>query len=135
MRINMVSWKARPSSMPSMACPAPPDSTPPRTCAELGPRSVATSRLSPILRGMRKRHIATFATVALLASAGTAAAQSPADTEYGAGGAGGSGGAGAPAGSGDLPFTGFEAGIIALGGAGLAATGLILRRTARAQRH
>jgi hypothetical protein len=84
---------------------------------------------------MRKRHIATFATVALLASAGTAAAQSPADTEYGAGGAGGSGGAGAPAGSGDLPFTGFEAGIIALGGAGLAATGLILRRTARAQRH
>jgi hypothetical protein len=84
---------------------------------------------------MRKRHTAALAAGVLLALAGPAAAQTPSDTEYNGGGAGGAGGSGAPTGGGDLPFTGFEAGIVALGGAGLAAAGIVLRRTARAQRH
>ena len=88
---------------------------------------------------MKKR---TFAAIAAGASmfvlVGTAAAQTPSSVQYdggvlgeGPGGTqgGGAGGAGTTsAGSGSLPFTGFQAGLLALGGAGMIGTGIALRR-------
>ena len=98
--------------------------------------------------------IAVLAVAALFAIGATASfAQSPTEdayslnaglTEAGNGGGGGGeanqpvaqgGEQGAPAAQpkgGELPFTGFDAGIAVLLGAGLLGTGLMLRRSARA---
>lgn len=84
---------------------------------------------------MTKRRIVTLASaVALLGFVGGAYAQTPSDTQYRGGGVAGAGGSGGEQAGGSLPFTGFDAMIVALGGAGLAATGVVLRRTARAKR-
>jgi hypothetical protein len=82
---------------------------------------------------MSKRKLAAMASTALLLGlAGTASGQ-PADDQYGGVGGEqpGGGEVAAAAGEGGLPFTGFHAALVALGGAGIAATGLVLRRMGR----
>jgi hypothetical protein len=82
---------------------------------------------------MSKRKLAAIGSAALLLGlAGGAAGQSPSDTQYGGGNVGGKqGGEVAVAGEGGLPFTGLNLALVALGGAGIAATGLVLRRVGR----
>lgn len=93
------------------------------------------SCLSSKVITMTKRRLVTLASaVALLGFVGGAYAQSPTDTEYRGGQVAGASGSGGEQAGGSLPFTGFDAMIVALGGAGLAATGVVLRRTARAKR-
>jgi hypothetical protein len=83
-----------------------------------------------------KRKLAAIITACVaLGLCGPAAAQSPSIQQYGTTeeqptGAGvlGTGQ------SGNLPFTGFQAGIVLLGGAGIAATGFALRRLGRNQK-
>ncbi len=80
----------------------------------------------------------------MLVFTGLASAQTPGENgsaSNGGGllgeGPGGSQTAGGPgttsAGSGSLPFTGLQAGLLALGGAGMIGTGLALRRGRRAK--
>jgi hypothetical protein len=84
---------------------------------------------------MSKRKLAAVATtVALLGLAGAASAQTPAEGQYGGGVAGGGGGGG-ESGGGSLPFTGFQAGMVLLGGAGIAAAGLAIRRIGRSEKN
>jgi hypothetical protein len=89
---------------------------------------------------MSKQKLAAVATtIALLGLAGAASAQTPAQGQYGGGGGvaggGGGGGAGEAEGGGALPFTGFQAGLVLLGGAGIAAAGLAVRRLGRSQKN
>jgi hypothetical protein len=91
--------------------------------------SVPCSRLPD----MNKRRAATIvSTVALLGLSGTAAAGQPNSvtnpTDNGGAVLGSNSGVGGQGGGGSLPFTGFEAGLVLIGGAGIALTGLALRR-------
>lgn len=95
---------------------------------------------------MNKRRVTTVvSTVAVLALAGSAAAATPRSLQYGNGGvtterppSGVLGGGGGEkdvtlpeAVSESLPFTGFQAALVLIGGAGIAGTGLALRRIGR----
>jgi|1185.fasta_scaffold85283_1 hypothetical protein len=84
---------------------------------------------------MKKRRTAAIvSTVALLGLSGTAAAGQPNSvtnpTDNGGAVLGSNSGVGSQ-GGGSLPFTGFEAGLVLIGGAGIALTGLALRRFGR----
>ena len=75
----------------------------------------------------------------VLAAPATAAAASPADTQYAHGPSAQIGG-GAPhpvstGGGGSLPFTGFDAGLLAAIGGGLLVGGTILHRRQRQREH
>jgi hypothetical protein len=106
------------------------------------------------MRGRVFIKLSLLAVVAMLVMATSAMAQSPADSVYhpkgevlsvvqGGGDSGPSGTAGAgtapttvesgaaPAASGSLPFTGFQAGLVALAGLALVGTGFAMRRVAR----
>jgi hypothetical protein len=107
------------------------------------------------MRGRVFIKLSVLAVVAMLVMATSAMAQSPADSVYhpkgevlsvvqgGGSGNGPSGTAGAgtapttvesgaaPAASGSLPFTGFQAGLVALAGLALVGTGFAMRRVAR----
>ena len=104
------------------------------------------------MRGKVFTKLSLSAIVALLLMAGTAFAQSPADSVYNPNGevlnvvqGGGPGnvnqtpsvqresGAGTPTATstGSLPFTGFQAGLVALAGLALVGTGVAMRRVTR----
>jgi hypothetical protein len=88
---------------------------------------------------MKKRRTAAIvSTVALLGLSGTAAAGQPNSvtnpTDEGGAVLGSNSGVGGQ-GGGSLPFTGFEAGLVLIGGAGIALTGLALRRFGRNPQH
>jgi hypothetical protein len=85
---------------------------------------------------MNKRSTAAIlSTAALLGFSGPAAAGQPNSVTHPTenGGAGVLGAGNLSEGGGSLPFTGFEAGLVLLGGAGIALTGLGLRRRAPAR--
>jgi hypothetical protein len=84
----------------------------------------------------KRRTAAILSTAALLGFSGTAAADQPNSVTHPTenGGAGVLGAGGVSEGGGSLPFTGFEAGLVLLGGAGVALTGLALRRETPARR-
>ncbi len=112
-----------------------------------GPRTMQISAQGGLVIRKLSLLLGTVVVCVMLATAGTALAQSPTQDAYGGEAAtlqetGGNGGDGegpqaVPAreagGGGELPFTGFQLGLALALGAGLVAAGVTVRRVSRAQ--